>query len=143
MGAAEEAKAAKPKSFVIRVFGIFASLFGVPYLIQARDMLSLADPPSTLLMLLLHVAVLTLDFVMGMAAIIIATGLVLHREWARILWLAFVLLLLFVHFNMSVILYLSGYSRMLGLSRWLVFVILFSIISWACLSRPSIKARFQ
>ncbi len=143
MEAFEKAKAAKPKSFVIRVFGIFASLFGVPYLIQARDMLSVADPPSSLFMLLLHVAVLTLDFEMGMASIIIATGLVLQKEWARILWLAFVLLLLFVHFNMTVLLDLSGFSRMLGLSLWIVFVILFSIISWACLSRPSIKARFQ
>lgn len=143
MGAAGKAIAAKPKSFVIRVFGIFASLFGVPYLIQARDILSVADPPSSLLMLLLHVSVLTLDFVMGMASIIIAMGLVLQKEWARILWLAFVLLLLFVHFNMSVILYFSGFSRMLGLSFWIVFVILFSIISWAYLSRPSIKARFQ
>lgn len=142
MEAFEKAQAAKPKSFVIRVFGIFASVFGVPYLIQARDMLSVAPPPS-LFMLLMYVAVLTLDVVMGMASIIIAIGLVLHKEWARILWLAFVLLLLFVHFNMSVILYLSGYSRTLGLSRWLLFVILFSIVSWACLSRPSIKARFQ
>jgi len=143
MDAFEKAKAAKPKSFVIGMFGIFAALFGVPYLIQARNMLGAADPTSSLFMLLMHVAVLSLDFVMGMASIIVATGLVLHKEWARILWLAFVLLLLFVHFNMSVILYLSGYSRMLGLSMWLVFVILFSIISWACLSRPSIKARFQ
>lgn len=141
--AGSEDVTAKPKSFVIIVFGIFASLFGVPYLIQARNMLSAGVRASDLFMLLVQVAVLTLDFVRGMAAIIIATGLVLQKEWARILWLAFVLLLLFVHFNVTVIYLLAGSSRMVGLSRWVVIVILFSIISWVYLSRPSIKARFR
>lgn len=106
-------------------------------------MLSAGVGASDLFMLLVQVAVLTLDFVLGMAAIIIATGLVLQKEWARILWLAFALLLLFVHFNVTVIYLLAGSERMVGLSRWVVIVILFSIISWVYLSRPSIKARFR
>ena len=94
-------------------------------------------------MLLVQVAILTLDFVLGMAAIIIATGLVLHKEWARILWLAFVLLLLLVHFSVTVIYLVAGSSRMVGLTWWVLIVILFSIISWVFLSRPSIKDQFQ
>ena len=143
MGASEKASAAKPKSLLIKAFGIFASLFGVPYLIQARNMVSAGVSASSSFMLLVQVAILTLDFVLGMAAIIIATGLVLHKEWARILWLAFVLLLLLVHFSVTIIYLVAGSSRMVGLTWWVLIVILFSIISWVFLSRPSIKDQFQ
>ena len=141
MGASEKAIAAKPKSFVIRVFGIFASLIGVPYLLQARDMLFAGLPASSLFTPPLQLAILTLDFALGMSAIIIAMGLFLHKEWARQTWLTYLLLLLFVHFNMKVIYLLAG--RTVGLNRWIAIVVFVTVVSWAFLSRASIKARFH
>lgn len=141
MEASEKAIATKPKSFVIRVFGIFASLIGVPYLIQARDMLIAGLPASSLFIPPLQLAILTLDFVLGMSAIIIAMGLFLHKEWARQTWLTYLLLLLFVHFNMTVIYLLAG--RRAALNRWIVVVVFVTVVSWAFLSKASIKARFH
>ena len=141
MGVSEKARAAKPKSFVIRVFGIFASLIGVPYLIQARDMLISGLPPSSLFIPAVQLAILTLDFVLGMSAIIIAMGLYLHKEWARQTWLTYLLLLLFVHFNMTVIYLLAG--RRAAVNRWVAIVVFVTVVSWAFLSKASIKARFH
>jgi len=141
---ASEDNAAKPRSIVIRMLGIFASLFGLPYLIQAVGMLRVPfDVRSNLFLFHLFVATITLDFVLGMAAIVIGFGLFIHKEWARKTWLAYLVLLLFVHFNMTVIYLLAGFSGMTPLYKWIAVVVLVSIISWAFLLKASIRARFH
>ena len=144
MGASEKATASKPKSFVIRVFGLVASVFGLPYLIQVRDMLTVLLPLRlSVSTQILKVAILTLDLVFGMSPMIIGTGLFLHKEWARKTWLTYLLLLLLVHFNMTVIYLLAGYSRERALNKWIAVVVFVTVISWAFLSKASIKARFH
>jgi len=135
---------AKSKSIVIRMLGVFASLFGLPYLIEAAGLLiSRFDLGSNFFLFHLLVATITLDFIMSVAAIVIGVGLFLHKEWARKTWLVYLVLALFVHFNMTVILLLGGYSRMTALYRGIALVFVVCIISWAFLLKPSIKARFH
>jgi hypothetical protein len=142
--AASEDITVKPKSIVIRMLGVFASLFGLPYLVEAVGLLIVPfDVRSSLFLFHLLVAIITLDFVVSMAAIVIGVGLFLHKEWARKAWLAYLVLLLFVHFNMTVIYVLAGFSRMTALYKWIAGVVFVSIISWAFLLKPSIKARFH
>jgi hypothetical protein len=135
---------AKPKSIVIRMLGVFASLFGLTYLIEAVELLlARFDVRSNRFVFHLLVATITLDFIISIAAIVIGVGLFLHKEWARKAWLVFLLLLLFVHINMTVIQLLAGSSRIAALDKWIVIVVLVSVVSWAFLSKASIKARFQ
>ena len=142
--APSEVIATKPKSMVIRMLGVFACLFGLPYLIQAVGLLTRSSSVrSELILFHLVLAIISLDVVLSISAIVIGVGLFLHKEWARIVWLAFLLLLLLVHFNMTVMLLIGGSSRMTALYMWIALVVLVSIISWAFLSKASIKARFQ
>lgn len=142
--AASEDIAAKPKSVVIRMLGVFAFLFGLPYLIQAVGLLTRSSSVrSELILFHLLLAIITLDVVLSMAAIVIGVGLFLHKEWARKTWLVYLVLLLFVHFNMTVIQLLGGFSRMTALYKWIAVVVVVTIISWAFLLKPSIKAHFN
>ena len=129
---------------VIRMLGVFASLFGLPYLIQAVGLLTRSSSVrSELILFHLVLAIITIDVVFSMAAFVIGVGLFLHKEWARKLWLIYLVLLLLVDFNMTVIQLLGGFSRMTALYKWIAVVVLVSIISWAFLSKASIKARFH
>ena len=142
--AASEDITANPRSIVIRMLGVFASLLGLPYLIQAVGLLTRSSSVrSELILFHLLLAISTLDVVLSIAAIVIGVGLFLHKEWARKTWLVYLILLLFVHFNMTVMLLLGGYSRMTALYTWVAIVFVVSIISWAFLLKPSIKARFH
>ncbi|HET6669647.1 MAG TPA: hypothetical protein VFH15_05385 [Pyrinomonadaceae bacterium] len=142
--AASEDIAAKPKSVVIRMLGVFAFLFGLPYLIQAVGLLTRSSSVrSELILFHLLLAIITLDVVLSMAAIVIGVGLFLHKEWARKTWLVYLVLLLFVHFNMTVIQLLGGFTRMTALYKWIAVVVVVTIISWAFLLKPSIKAHFN
>lgn len=144
MGASEKDFAAKPKSVVIRMLGVFAILFGLPYLIQAVGLLTRSSSVrSELFLFHLLLAIITLDVVLSIAAIVIGVGLFLHKEWARKTWLVYLVLLLFVHFNMTVIQLLGGFSRMTALYKWIAVVVVVTIISWAFLLKPSIRAHFH
>jgi hypothetical protein len=144
MAASENVIEGQPRSFVIRMLGIFAFLFGLPYLIQGLTLLLLVSPRRVgFLMFQLQPAIIALDFVIGLASLVFGVGLFLHKEWARMAWLAFLLLTLFVHLNMTVLQLLAGFSQLEALYRWIGLVILLAIISWAFLSKRTIKARFH
>ena len=133
-----------PRSIVIRMLGIFAFLFGLPYLIQGLTMVLLVSPRRVgFLMFQLQPAIIALDFVIGLASLVFGVGLFLHKEWARMGWLASLLLTLFVHLNMTVLQLLAGFSQMGALYNWIGLVIFVTIISWAFLSKRSIKAHFH
>ena len=142
--AASQDITANPKSIVIRMLGVFACLLGLPYLVQAVGLLTRSSSVrSELILFHLLLAIITLDVVLSIAAIVIGVGLFLHKEWARKTWLVYLILLLLVHFNMTVMLLIGGYSRMTALYTWVAIVFVVSIISWAFLLKPSIKARFH
>lgn len=134
----------KPKSLVIRMFGIVAFMFGVPYLVQGVAILNIFFfRQYSPLMFNLVVATIAFDLVLGIAAILVGIGLFFHKEWARQTWLVFLPLLLFVHLHMTVLQLLAGQSRMDFLYKWIALVIAISILSWAYLSKARTKSRFH
>ena len=143
MGASERDFAAKPKSIVIRMLGVFAFLFGLPYLIQALGLIGRFPLRIDRFLFHLRLAIITLDLALSMAAMVIGVGLFLHKEWARKAWLAYLVLLLFVHFNMTVIQLFAGFSGMTALYKWIAVVVVVTIISWAFLLKPSIRVHFH
>jgi hypothetical protein len=133
-------------SFVIRLFGVFAFLFGLPYLIQGVSILFLALSSRYSVgsgRVLLQLVIIILDLLISAAAAVIGVGLFFRKEWARKAWLAFLIVLLLVHFHMTIMQLLAGAPSMYGLYLWIGTVILVSIISWLYLSKASTKARFH
>ncbi len=58
-------------------------------------------------------------------------------------WLVFLILMLLVWLHMTVIKFFAGYTGLGQIYRWFAMLILVSIISWAYLSKATIKARFH
>ena len=143
MGVSEKGIEGKPKSLLIRLFGLFAFLFGVPYLIQGVSILAnIFTRQYSVSTFQYQAAFIALDFGLGVTSMVIGVGLFLHKEWARKAWLAYLLILLFIHFQMTVIQLLAGYSNLSWLYKWIGFIILVTIMSWAYLSTALAKSRF-
>lgn len=144
MAATENEIAAKPKSLLIGLFGLFAFLFGIPYLIQGVSILvGIFTRQHTLFTYQSQAFFIALDFGIAITSMVIGVGLVLHKEWARKAWLAYLLVLLFIHFIMTGLQYLAGNSNLSWLYKWIGFVILITIVSWAYLSTALAKSRFK
>jgi len=129
---------------LIRLFALFAFLFGLPYLTQGVfQLLAFDSAPHSFFILNTQLAIIFYDFLIGAASIVIGAGLFFHKEWARKAWLAFLLLTLLVHFFMTGIQLFAGYPHSAGLYRWIVIVVFVSIISWVYLAKARIRARFH
>ena len=128
---------------LIRLFGIFAILFGLPYLSQGVSALRVLSARFGLFLFHYQLVVIVLDVLIGMASIVIGAGLFLRKEWARKAWLAFLIVLVLAHFHMTIIQILAGFPNMTALYRWIAVVVVISIISWAYLTNRKVKAGFH
>lgn len=90
-----------------------------------------------------RLVIIILDLLVGLASIVIGAGLFFRKEWARKAWLAFLIVLLLVHFHMTIIQILADFSDMTALYKWIGVVVVVSLISWAYLTKARIKARFN
>ena len=127
---------------MIRLFALFAIMFGLPYLAEGVERLMVFDSAQYggfILQLLL--AIIIFDLMIGTGSIFIGAGLFFHKEWARKAWLMFLVFTTLVHFLMTILQVLAG-ARLAGL-YWIGMVVFVSIISWAYLSKARIKARFH
>lgn len=131
--------------FLAKLFGLFAFLFGLPYLVQGVSILIviLSARYMRASALLLPLVFLVLDVVLAVAAMIIGVGLVMLKEWARKGWLVFLIVLLLVHFHMTIVQLLAGQSNMTFLYKWIAVVIFVSALSGFYLTRPTTKAQFH
>jgi hypothetical protein len=147
VGAFEKEIEGKPTprraSLLIRLFGLFAFLFGLPYLTQGVNWVLAIQAGQYSFLIQIQLAIIFLDFIAGAASLILGVGLFFHREWARKAWLVFLILLLLAHFLVIVLQFDAGYPAGAALYKWIGVVILVSIISWAYLSKASTKARFH
>jgi len=143
--AAPTAPVKSGSTLLARLFGLFAFLFGLPYLIQGLSIVAVIFSARYVRAsaLLLPITFLVFDVVLAVAAMIIGVGLVLLKEWARKGWLVFLIVLLLVHFHMTIIQLLAGQSNMSFLYKWIAVVIFVSLLSWFYLTRAATKARFQ
>jgi uncharacterized membrane protein YkvI len=128
-----------------RIFGLFAILFGSFYLSEGVSWLLRFASGATsrdLFWAQYQSAVILFDLVIGGGSMLAGAGMLLRRQWGRKTWLALLALTVFLHFLMT----LSNRAVGIDVSRsygWLVMVLLTAIISWALLTRPTVKARFR
>lgn len=128
-----------------RIFGLFAILFGSFYLSEGVSwLLKFASGATSrdLFWAQYQSAVILFDLVIGGGSLLAGAGMLLRRQWGRKTWLALLALTVFLHLLMT----LSNRAVGIDVSRsygWLVMVLLTAIISWALLTRPSVKARFR
>jgi hypothetical protein len=141
----EKPTSAKGSPLLARLFGVFAFLFGVPYLVQGVSILIviLSGRYIRASAFLLSIVFLVFDVVLAVAAMIIGVGLVLLKEWARKGWLFFLIVLLLVHFHMTIVQLLAGQSNMSFLYKWITVVIFVFALSGFYLTRPTTKAQFH
>jgi len=132
-------------SLLIRLFALFAFLFGLAYLTDGVNVLiTLAPRRYSFFILQVELAIIFFDLLIGGASISIGVGLFFRKEWARKAWLVFLILTLLVHFFMTAVQFSTGYS--IAVARtcvWIGTVIFVSVISLAYLSKAPVKAGFN
>jgi len=128
-----------------RLFGLFAILFGSFYLSEGVSwLLKFASGATSrdLFWAQYQSAVILFDLVIGGGSMLAGAGMLLRRQWGRKTWLALLALTVFLHLLMT----LSNRAVGIDVTRsygWVVMVLLTASISWALLTRPSVKARFR
>jgi hypothetical protein len=128
-----------------RLFGLLAIILGLAYAVEGANwLLSLASGATDRSLLWAHyqVAVMGLDFFIGVASALSGLGVVLLREWGRKCWLALLPLTLFLHAVTMLSQRFAGIDarRVYG---WVGMVFVVAVLSWAYLTRPRVKARFR
>ena len=128
-----------------RLFGLFAILFGSFYLSEGVSWLFRFASGATsrdLFWAHYQLAVIIFDLVIGGGSMLAGAGMLLRMQWGRKTWLALLVLTVFLHLVMT----LANRAVGIDVSRsygWKGMVVLVTIVSWALLTRPSVKARFR
>ena len=128
-----------------RLFGFFAILFGSFYLSEGVTwLLRFASGATSRDLFWSHyqTGVIIFDHVIGGGAVSAGVGMLFRRNWGRKTWLAVLALSVFLHLLMTFANRAVGIdvSRSYG---WVGMVVLVAILSWALLTRPTVKARFR
>ena len=128
---------------LIRFFGAAAFFIGVPYLVQGVFTLAaLLAGRYRAAMATFKMSIIIFDCFIGVAALVLGLGLIFLKEWARKLWLAFLILLLLIHFFMSVLQKFIGFD-LGGLYFWIAVIVFFTFLSFWYLTRSAVKAQFH
>jgi hypothetical protein len=129
---------------LIRLFGVFAILFGGAYLAEGVPWLYkfvFGQQSREQFLIEYQMAVIFFDISIGMAALVIGIGLVLKKDWAREGWLGLLLFTLFGHLVVSAMAWIGfGVSPF---NYWQGMVVVLTIISWAYLTKESVKSGFK
>lgn len=129
---------------LIRLFGLFAILFGCAYLAEGFPWLYkfvLGRQSREQFLIEYQMAVIFFDISIGIAALVIGVGLIFTRDWAREGWLGLLLFTLFGHLVVSAMAWIGfGVSPF---NYWQGMVVVLTLISWAYLTKESAKARFK
>ena len=128
-----------------RLFGLLAIILGLAYAAEGLNwLLKFASGATDRSLFWAHyqVAVIGLDFFVGGASMLSGLGVILLREWGRKCWLALLPLTLFLHAVTMLSQRFAGIdaSRAYG---WVGLVFVVTLLSWAYLTRPRVRARFR
>jgi hypothetical protein len=131
-------------TFVIRLFAVFALMFGLAYLGEGiSTLIVIPSGRYSSFVLLIQLALTFSDLVFGMASIVIGAGLFFRKEWARKAWLVLVILTLVAGLHLTAMQILADYSNLGRVYGWIGLLIFVSAISWAYLTKAPIKASFR
>jgi hypothetical protein len=130
---------------LVRLFGIFGIILGAAYFnegVRVIGILQFAASQKLSGMFLTWLSFLAWDFLFGGSLIIAAIGVLLFKEWGRMMWLGLMPALVLVHFGVIAFhqTFRNGSSKEYFL--WTSMVVLSTALSWWYLTRPRIRARF-
>jgi hypothetical protein len=130
---------------LVRIFGLFGILLGAAYFNEgiaysAFLRLALSRSGGTFVTYVLFV---TWDFLFGISLIVAGAGVLLFREWARVMWLGLIPALVVVHLGIIVVgeVFRGGVS--INYMVWTAMVIAVGALSWWYLTQDRIRARFS
>ena len=129
---------------LVKAFGILGVMLGAAYfweglllirwVVRVGGRLSTSD-------LLLKLSFITWDVLFGSCLIVAAVGLMLWKQWGRMMWLALLPALLLVHLAIIAKDGLFGYVSESYLT-WTGMVAFVTVLSWWYLNKTQIRARF-
>ncbi|HTG86733.1 MAG TPA: hypothetical protein VL907_06855 [Pyrinomonadaceae bacterium] len=129
---------------LVRAFGVLGVILGAAYLCEGvlliRWVVRVGGrlSPSALLPKL---SFITWDVLFGLCLIVAAVGLMLWKQWGRMMWLALLPALLLVHLAIITKGGLFGYVNESYLI-WTGMVAFVTALSWWYLNKTQIRARF-
>jgi hypothetical protein len=131
---------------LVRLFGIFGIILGAAYFnegVQVIGILQFAASEKLRGTFLTWLSFLAWDFLFGGSLIIAAIGVLLFKEWGRMMWLGLMPALVLVH--LGIIVYTEFFRGRVTASYliWTGMIVITAATSWWHLTRPQIRARFS
>lgn len=124
----------------VRLLGVVIIFYGLSYLQFGVKQLydALNHGPSRPI----SWYVILTNFNIGLIIFVVGIGVLLAKEWARILWLMSSIALVAVHIALLALLYANGENQTQQFLNAVLIVIL-SLISWTKLTRQDVKELFR
>ena len=130
---------------LVRLFGLVGIILGAAYFnegVQYAGLLRLVLMQEVREVFLTYVLFATWDFLFGSSLIVAGIGLLLLREWARLMWMGLVPALVLFHLGIIAV----GGSRgevSSSYLAWTAMVVAIGALSWWYLTKERIRARFS
>jgi hypothetical protein len=131
---------------LVRLFGLFGILLGaayfnegIVYLAFLRHALSLESREAFIVWVLF----VTWDFLFGTSLIVAGLGVLLLKEWARVMWLGLIPALVVVHFGIIVVNEVFRGGIATSYLVWTAMVVAVGVLSWWYMTQERIRARFS
>ena len=130
---------------LVRMFGIFGIVLGAAYFMEGIAFIGLlpfALSQGARQVFFTYMMFVAWDFLFGASLIVAGIGVLLLKEWARIMWLGLVPALVLVHFGLIVFneLFRGGVSSKYLI--WTGMVVAAAALSGWYLTQTRIRARF-
>jgi hypothetical protein len=130
---------------LIRMFGLFGIVLGAAYLNEGTAFIGLLPyalsqrAHNVFFVYLLYV---TWDFLFGLSLIVAGIGVLLLKNWARIMWLGLMPALVFVHAGVIVFNQLFRYGASRNYLIWSGMVLAVTVLSWWYFTKLTTRTRF-
>ncbi len=128
-----------------RMFGIFGIILGAAYLLEGviiAGILNFVRTRGSQEMFVSKSLFVTWDFLFGISLIVAAIGVLLLRNWGRMMWLGLMPALVFVHFGIIAYNQTFRHGSSQDYYLWTIMVVLATALSCWYLTRPGIRERF-
>jgi hypothetical protein len=129
---------------LVRVFGVFGVILGGAYFWEGISYVGmlLYTLSNAFEALIIYLLFLTWDFLFGLSLIVAGIGVLLLKEWARLMWFGLMPALVLVHLGIIVVGEfgegVTGFYLV-----WTSMVIIVAAASWWYLTEDKIRARFS
>jgi len=85
----------------------------------------------------------TWDFLFGTSLIVAGIGVLLFREWARVMWLGLMPALVLVHLGIIIVNEFFRRGSSTSYTVWTGMVVAVAVLSWWYMTKDRIRARFS